>query len=529
MEPAAATLRTMYQLLLTRLYLTSKIMPTLAALCLGGCTALVLIVWSVMGGFLTTLLESGRTFAGDVSITWPSGILYYDDLIARLEKDPQIAAATPVIDTLGVIKFPDDRVKAVQIKGIIGPSYAKVVGYDETLWWRPRPEPMPLDHDRTDPRLDESAADWQQVYQDGISLTQIDPKSGRAIAAAVVGIDASGFAARNTAGVYRPQHLARPRPDGRVETLLPYLHQYFVTISVVPMDTQGRLQAPVSKSLPVANEFRTGLFELDKQTVFVQFEELQRLMKMDGAPALRREPGAAFNPYKNLDPGGGVIPDEATEGQAPGRTSLVLVKAAPGLTAEQCREACIRIYRDFAAAHPDVPRSTQLEGNRFIQTWAMASAGLVNAVQNETALVLFLFCLITLVCSVLILAIFWAMISEKTKDIGILRAVGASRSGIAALWVLYGLLLGLVGNALGLAFAYFIVTNINEIHEWLGRTFNIVVWSPQTYLFASIPNKIVPSHAALVFIAGLGFAVLGAIVPAVRAALLKPVKALRFE
>ena len=58
----------MYQALLTRRYLTSKLMPLLSALAVTLCTAMVLTVWSVMGGFLNVLLDSGKTIIGDVAI-----------------------------------------------------------------------------------------------------------------------------------------------------------------------------------------------------------------------------------------------------------------------------------------------------------------------------------------------------------------------------------------------------------------------------------------------------------------------------
>ncbi|MBL8963533.1 MAG: hypothetical protein JNK70_05635, partial [Phycisphaerae bacterium] len=74
----------MYQALLTRRYLTSKIMPLLASLAVVLCTAMVLIVWSVMGGFLVKLMNSGRALVGDVVVAWPNtGFAHYDDLIGR--------------------------------------------------------------------------------------------------------------------------------------------------------------------------------------------------------------------------------------------------------------------------------------------------------------------------------------------------------------------------------------------------------------------------------------------------------------
>ena len=58
----------MYQALLTRRYLFSKVMPLLSAAAVMLCTAMVIIVWSVMGGFLSMLLSSGKAMIGDVSL-----------------------------------------------------------------------------------------------------------------------------------------------------------------------------------------------------------------------------------------------------------------------------------------------------------------------------------------------------------------------------------------------------------------------------------------------------------------------------
>ena len=134
----------------------------------------------------------------------------------------------------------------------------------------------------------------------------------------------------------------------------------------------------------------------------------------------------------------------------------------------------------------------------------------------------------------LVLAIFWAMISEKTKDIGILRALGASRAGIAWLWLRYGLAIGVVGAILGGGLAWVIVSNINLIHDWLietGRRFgqNWAVFDPKVYIFTEIPTDFEFSKAALIMGGGALASMVGALYPAVRAARMNPVKSLRFE
>ena len=519
----------MYQLLLTRVYLTSKIMPLLASLGLGLCTAMVLVIWSVMGGFLTTLLASGRTFAGDVTINWPAGIPHYEALTKLLEADPSVAGVAPIIDTFGVVKLPDDRIEGVRIVGIEGSSYAKVVEFDKAIWWRPMTEALRKDRDAKDPRLDPNAQDWESIYFDSLSLTKMDPVTQERIPAAVVGIELSGMTERDVAGYYTARGLAKPRSDGSVINLPLYLHNNQIVLNMIPQDNQGRLLTPTSKPLPVAGEFRTGIFEIDRRTIFVQLAELQRLMQMEGAPNVKGT-GESFNPYANLSPEGKSLGTVATSGEAPARVSTLVVRAADGYTPDQCREACIRVYREFERSFEGrVPRPFQLENGKSIKTWQMQMATLISAVEKETALVLALFWLVTFVCSGLILAIFWAMISEKTKDIGILRAIGASRSGIAAMWIVYGALLGVVGVVFGLVLAIAVVTNINAIHDWLGYALNLYIWDPRVYYFSKIPDRVDPRSAAIVAGAGIGFAVLGSIIPAVRAAWIRPVTALRFE
>src|SRR5262245_30854234 len=87
----------MYHALLTNRYLTSRVIPFIAVAAVALCVALVIVVVSVMTGFLDMVKNSGRKLMGDVVISYPvSGIPSYDRLIQRLDKLPVAAAATPV-------------------------------------------------------------------------------------------------------------------------------------------------------------------------------------------------------------------------------------------------------------------------------------------------------------------------------------------------------------------------------------------------------------------------------------------------
>lgn len=502
-------------------------MPLLAALAVALCSALILITWSVMGGFLTMLLNSGRSMVGDVSITWPnSGFAHYEELRTRLEKETDVVAATtPMVETFGLVSLPDDRVEAVQIKGIDPVSYAKVVDYEAAVWWKPVKERLKKDEKGEDPRLDPMYKDvLTRVYGDALSMTERNRESGQVEQAAVPGIELLGLSRRDGEGkgFYAMSGLYRLTPTGR-DVVQDFAPNTRLTLRMVPLDSKGRSIELVSWNLPVANESRTGVYDVDKRTVLVSLAGLQERMKMNES----RVAPAKVDPY--LPP-----PDLSTLPIDPARVNTVLVRAKPGVSADALRARVLEVYKAFAEdfvgkVPPFRAMSNEGGGAQLIQTWEMKNAMFVGAVKKETAVVLTLLSLIWFICAVLIMTVFWAMISEKTKDIGILRAVGASGWGVAGLWLLYGLVIGVVGVLLGSTLAYLIVTNINPIHEWMGKAFGISVWDPRVYYFSEIPNKVVPARAAIVAASGVFFSVLGAGIPAARAALMHPVKALRFE
>ena len=97
----------MYQPLLTSRYLSTRLIPLLAVLAVALCVALVIVVVSVMTGFLDMVRTSGRTLMGDVVVSYPiRGIPHYQDLIEEIRALPEAVEATPVVDTWGLLRMP---------------------------------------------------------------------------------------------------------------------------------------------------------------------------------------------------------------------------------------------------------------------------------------------------------------------------------------------------------------------------------------------------------------------------------------
>lgn len=517
----------MYQLLLTRKYLTSKIMPLLASVAVVLCTAMVLITWSVMGGFLKNLVQSGRTLIGDVAIVWPNvGFPYYDELIEMLEADAAVVAACPVIETYGLVHLPDNRNELVVIKGVEGESYDRVTGYAGTIYWKPLDEPLPKDKANADWRLRQREL-WAQAYQDALALSEYDAGLGRETPGIVLGIEVTGYNIREIWGGYTPGQPRIAQPDGTWAEEPIFMPNERVTLNVLPIDASGKSVETKTRILPVVNEFQSGLYDIDKQTVLVNLGVLQDMLNMDEAERLAGDQNA--DPFAiEIDPATGEErPAGVRTERAPARVTTVLVRGpddqeSPAGLALRCRA----IYASFAARHPgEVPPVENIR----IMTWEDQNRTLISAVKKETGLVLFIFSFISLTAVILVLAIFWSMVSEKTKDVGVLRSIGAGRKGVAMVWIGYGLAIGVIGSLLGGALAYAIVLNINPIHDWMGEALGLYIWDPRVYYFVTIPNEVEPDKAAIVMIGGALSSVVGAMIPALRAAYLSPVRALRFE
>ena len=121
------------------------------------------------------------------------------------------------------------------------------------------------------------------------------------------------------------------------------------------------------------------------------------------------------------------------------------------------------------------------------------------------------------------------IVSEKYRDIGVLKSLGASGGGVMGIFLGYGLLLGLVGGVLGSVLGVWFTLKINDIERALASMTGQQIFDRKVYSFDSIPTHLDPTSVLLVNVGAVAIAVVSAVLPALRAARLQPVQALRFE
>jgi lipoprotein-releasing system permease protein len=198
----------------------------------------------------------------------------------------------------------------------------------------------------------------------------------------------------------------------------------------------------------------------------------------------------------------------------------------------QDRATSIEIrLKDYKDAPAVVDRLKKLFAGTTIevQTWEHKQGPLLAAINVERGILNVLLFLIIAVAGFGILAIFSMIVVEKTRDIGILKALGASNGGVMKIFLSYGFLLGILGAVLGTALGLGLTMNINEFEHFLAQTTGHEIFPKQVYYFSEIPTEIQPLNMLWINMGAIGIAVLFSVLPALRAALLHPVRALRYE
>jgi lipoprotein-releasing system permease protein len=188
--------------------------------------------------------------------------------------------------------------------------------------------------------------------------------------------------------------------------------------------------------------------------------------------------------------------------------------------------------KDYGDAQEVVDALRQMfptQAGYHVETWEDKQGPLLAAIIIEKGILNILLFLIICVAGFGILAIFAMIVVEKTRDIGILKALGASNGGVMKIFLGYGLLLGLVGAGLGTVLGLSLTVYINQIEHFLRDLSGHEIFTRDVYYFDQIPTDIQMWAVGLVNAGAVGIAVLFSVLPALRAALLHPVQALRYE
>lgn len=163
------------------------------------------------------------------------------------------------------------------------------------------------------------------------------------------------------------------------------------------------------------------------------------------------------------------------------------------------------------------------------QTWAELNKRLLGAIQVEKTMMFFILTLIIVVAAFGIMSTLITVTVQKTKEIGVLKALGATPGKILAVVLLQGFTVGVIGVAAGTALGLVTVANINPINHFISRVVGVELFPAEIYNFPEIPAYLTGRDLATIVIAALVICTVAGLLPALRAARLQPVEALHYE
>ena len=164
-----------------------------------------------------------------------------------------------------------------------------------------------------------------------------------------------------------------------------------------------------------------------------------------------------------------------------------------------------------------------------VSTWEDDNRQLLGVLNVEKRMMFFLLIFIVLVAAFSIANTLITSVYQKTREIGLLKALGATDGAITGIFLLQGTLIGVIGSVAGVALGTLVITFRNDILHLASSWTGTELFPKEFYYFNELPAHIVPQDVAFIVVSSIVLCTLGALLPAWRAARLDPAKALRYE
>jgi len=170
-----------------------------------------------------------------------------------------------------------------------------------------------------------------------------------------------------------------------------------------------------------------------------------------------------------------------------------------------------------------------LGGDLYARDWMQMNKNILFALKTEKVVMFIILTLIVLVAAFGIASTLFMVVMEKNRDIAILKSMGATGTSIMKIFVLEGLVIGVVGTLVGVASGLLVALNLEPIISLIQKVTGQNFFSKDIYYLDHFPSQVVPSDVVLISVTAVLISFIATLYPAWQASRMLPAEALRYE
>ena len=167
--------------------------------------------------------------------------------------------------------------------------------------------------------------------------------------------------------------------------------------------------------------------------------------------------------------------------------------------------------------------------NDFVYSWADTNSSLFSALKVERNVMFIILSLIIIVAAFNIISGLTILVKNKTRDIAILKSIGVLNRSIIKIFFLVGVIIGTTATLFGIILGVTFSMYVENVRKFLSDVFNISLFPEEIYFLSTMPSEINPSSIFVISLCSIFITIIVSIFPAMKAAKLDPIKALKYE